>query len=344
MLLNFLFSLTGVGVIYVFCCVALLKWQNRFVFVPSSELKKNPHDFNLDYEEIWISVGEENESRSSDRSERGQNTLDKIHGWWIPSPNRDRRNEKTILFFHGNAFNIGANLKQTVVFHRLGLSVLMIDYRGYGKSKGQFPTESQVYEDAQIALDYLTEQKNISHREIIIYGHSLGGAIAIELATKNPDLAALIIQGSFTSLREMVDHDKIYNIFPVDLLLNHYFDSINKIVELQMPLLFVHGDADRRVPAWMSQTLYETAKTALKDLYIVPEGDHDRIAEIGGEDYYGKLEEFITSVTNHQSSVTSDALRPLSEVETSLPKSQQRCSEAVERSRNEPAEESPAMP
>lgn len=309
MLLNFLFPIAGVGIIYVFFCFALLKWQNRFIFVPSSQIQKTPHDFNLDYEEIWISVREEREDLSGDCSKRRKNKPEKLHGWWIPAPiNNNNLKDcegKTILFFHGNAFNIGANLKQAAVFHHLGLSVLMVDYRGYGKSKGQFPTESQVYEDAQISLDYLTEQKNLSHREIIVYGHSLGGAIAIELATKNPDLAALIVQGSFTSLREMADHDKIYKIFPVDLLLNHYFDSINKIIALQMPILFVHGNADRRVPTWMSHTLYETAKTSLKDLYIVPEGDHDRIAEIGGEDYYRKLKEFIISVTNHQSPVIS---------------------------------------
>ncbi|MEM9537873.1 MAG: alpha/beta hydrolase [Cyanobacteria bacterium P01_E01_bin.42] len=310
MLFDFFFPIAGVGIIYVFLCLAMLKWQNRFIFVPSSQIKKTPHDFNLDYEEVWISVGEENGSLSGDRPLESNNKLGKIHGWWIPAPseNRSDRDGKTILFFHGNAFNIGANLKQAAVFHRLGLPVLMVDYRGYGKSQGQFPTESQVYEDAQIALDYLTEQRKLSPQEIIVYGHSLGGAIAIELATKNPDLAALIVQGSFTSLREMADYDKIYKIFPVDLLLTHYFDSIEKVTDLQMPLLFVHGDADRRVPVRMSFELYESAKTAVKDLHIVPEGDHDRIAEIGGEIYYRKLEEFITKVIENQQTITPQSL------------------------------------
>ncbi|MGK7925280.1 MAG: alpha/beta hydrolase [Spirulina sp.] len=298
MLLNFLFPIASVGVVYVFLCLALLKWQNRFMFVPSSQLKKTPEDFDLNYEEVWIPVRKEKDDIASDREKNLASKPERLHGWWIPASTGDRENapRRTVLFLHGNAFNIGANLKQVEVFHRLGLSVFIVDYRGYGKSQGQIPTESQVYEDAQISLDYLAEQKNISSRDVMVYGHSLGGAIAIELATKNPDLAALIIQGSFTSIRDMIDHDKIYKIFPVDWLLKYYFDSINKIDTLQMPILFVHGDADRRVPSWMSQTLYETAKTPLKDLYIVPEGDHDRIAEIGGEAYYRKLKEFIQEV------------------------------------------------
>ena len=297
MSLTFLLPIAGIGSIYIFFCFALLKWQNRFIFLPSAKLRKTPQDYDLDYEEIWISVGE-----GKLIEEQSENIPEKIHSWWIPAPLHSQKNgdRRTILFLHGNAFNIGANLEQAEVFHRLGLSVFMVDYRGYGQSKGQFPNESQVYEDTQISLDYLAEHKNIPSKNVIVYGHSLGGAIAIELATKNPDLAALILQGSFTSLRDMIDYDKIFTVFPVDLLLNHYFDSINKIAALQMPMLFIHGNADRRIPEWMSHTLYETAQTSLKELYIVEEGDHDHIVEIGGEAYFRKLEEFIQKLRSLQ--------------------------------------------
>ena len=310
MLLNFLFPVAGVSVIYVFICLALLKWQNRFIFLPSSQLKKTPDDFHLNYEDVWVDVEEDKNNLDK---KNDNNKPEKLHGWWIPEPIDRQGDRGTVLFLHGNSFNIGANLKQTEVFYRLGLSVFIIDYRGYGKSKGEFPTESQVYEDARIALAYLNEQRNIPSQEIIVYGHSLGGAIAIELATQNPNLAALIIQGSFTSLRDMIDYDKIFTIFPVDWLLKYYFDSIAKISALQMPLLFVHGDRDRRVPEWMSHKLYETAKTSLKDIYIVSEGDHDHIPEIGGKAYFFKLKEFIEKVkskrqqtTNNQQPITNN--------------------------------------
>ncbi|MEG4393584.1 alpha/beta fold hydrolase [Microcoleus sp. BROC3] len=200
-----------------------------------------------------------------------------------------------VLYLHGNASNVGANVEHANRFHRLGLSVFVMDYRGYGKSQGDFPSESQVYEDAQLAWDYLVKQRGINPNQIYIYGHSLGGAIAIDLAVRHPEAAGLIVEGSFTSTRAMVDFQKgLFWMFPIDFLLTQRFDSLSKVDRLQMPVLFIHGTADNVVPVEMSKKMFEAAPEP-KQLYIVPDGGHTNVAQIGGAEYLQILSQFLGS-------------------------------------------------
>ena len=200
-----------------------------------------------------------------------------------------------VLYLHGNASNVGANVEHAYRFHRLGLSVFVMDYRGYGKSQGDFPSESQVYEDAQLAWDYLVKQRGINPNQIYIYGHSLGGAIAIDLAVRHPEAAGLIVEGSFTSTRAMVNFQKgLFWMFPIDFLLTQRFDSLSKVDRLQMPVLFIHGNADNVVPVEMSKKMFEAAPEP-KQLYIVPEGGHTNVAQIGGAEYLQILSQFLGS-------------------------------------------------
>ncbi|MEG4053992.1 MULTISPECIES: alpha/beta fold hydrolase [unclassified Microcoleus] len=200
-----------------------------------------------------------------------------------------------VLYLHGNASNVGANVEHAYRFHRLGLSVFVMDYRGYGKSQGDFPSESQVYEDAQLAWDYLVKQRGINPNQIYLYGHSLGGAIAIDLAVRHPEAAGLIVEGSFTSTRAMVNFQKgLFWMFPIDLLLTQRFDSLSKVDRLQMPVLFIHGTADNVVPVEMSKKLFDAAPEP-KQLYIVPEGGHTNVAQIGGAEYLQILSQFLGS-------------------------------------------------
>ncbi len=198
-----------------------------------------------------------------------------------------------VLYLHGNGLNVGANVEHANRFHRLGLSVFLIDYRGYGKSQGEFPTESQVYEDAQLAWDYLVKQRGINPKQIYIYGHSLGGAIAIDLAVRHAEAAGLIVEGSFTSARAMVDFQSgVYWMFPIDLLLTQRFDSIAKVDRLQMPVLFIHGTADTIVPVEMSKKLFVVAPEP-KQLYIVPDAGHNNLAEFAGGEYLQRISQFV---------------------------------------------------
>ncbi|NJR66078.1 MAG: alpha/beta hydrolase [Leptolyngbyaceae cyanobacterium CRU_2_3] len=246
------------------------------IFLPSAQIQTTPEAFNLPYEKVWIAI------RSGSRVEQ-------LYGWWIPGNSPDA---PVVLHFHGNAVNIGANLDQADRFHQLGWSVLLMDYRGYGQSEGNFPQEKQVYQDAEAMWNYLTRDRHIPPEQIILYGHSLGGAIAIELATHHPNAAGLIVESSFTSIRQMIDRTMNLDLFPVDLLLTQRFNSINKVAALQVPVLFIHGTADQRTLPDMSAALYEAAPQP-KQLYLVPAAGHNDVGAVGGAAYLTVVQNFL---------------------------------------------------
>lgn len=271
-----LFTLLGIGAIaYGLICVALYSRQTRFLFFPERELDFTPADFGMPYTEVWLPIQPEDRDRP-------------IHGWWIPSEDSDR----VLLYLHGNGSNISSNIAHAERFYRLGVSVLLIDYRGYGKSKGEFPNERRVYQDAHAAWNYLVHEQQISPQQIVIYGHSMGGAIAIELAMRQPDAAGLIVQSSFSSIRAMADYVRRFRLFPLDLILTERFDSLAKVPRLSVPVLFIHGANDWEVPALMSQQLYEAAPEP-KELWLVPQAGHNNVGEIAGDEFRHVVRKFV---------------------------------------------------
>jgi hypothetical protein len=260
---------------YTAACVHLFRQQTRMIFFPSPIVETTPADFGLPYQDVWLLV-------AADSTER-------LHGWWIPATTRSIG---VLLYLHGNGVNVGANVEHASRFHQLGFSVLLIDYRGYGQSAGNFPTEAQVYEDAQAAWNYLTQVQRVPPAQIFLYGHSLGGAIAIDLAARHPDAAGLIVQGTFTSMRDMVNRTRHLKVFPIDLLLTQRFDSLSKVRSLHMPVLFIHGSADQDVPANMSETLYAAAPDP-RQLWIVPGAGHNDVATIAGSEYLRVVRQFV---------------------------------------------------
>ncbi|MBD2461720.1 alpha/beta hydrolase [Oscillatoria sp. FACHB-1407] len=272
-------SLSVVGLLLVAyggICLYLYFRQTRFIFFPSPYIETTPDEFGMAYEDVWLSVGNGNPPAQ-------------LHSWWIPAQSTSRG---VVLYLHGNGANIGANVAQAERFHRLGLSVLLIDYRGYGKSTGGFPSEVKVYEDAAIAWNYLTQERQIPPQQILLYGHSLGGAIATQLAIQQPDAAGLIVQCSFTSIREMTNRMPPYRLLPIDLVLTQRFDSIHKVPRLQMPVLFIHGIADTEVPADMSQSLFDAAPEP-KRLWLVPGAGHNNVGDTAGAEYLRVVEQFV---------------------------------------------------
>ena len=269
---------------YSAVCLFLFAAQGKFIFFPARAIETTPKDFQLGYQDVVLPIPTKTGAAET------------VHGWWIPALERSvnrRESGKVLLYLHGNGLNVGANVEHANRFHRLGLSVFLIDYRGYGKSQGDFPSESRVYEDAQLAWDYLVKQRGIKPSQIYIYGHSLGGAIAIDLAVRHPEAAGLIVEGSFTSARAMVDFQAgVYRVFPIDLLLTQRFDSIAKVDRLQMPVLFIHGSADTVVPTQMSKKLFDAAPEP-KQFYIVPDGGHNNSAQIGGAEYLLRVRQFL---------------------------------------------------
>ncbi|MBW4672306.1 MAG: alpha/beta hydrolase [Cyanomargarita calcarea GSE-NOS-MK-12-04C] len=268
------------AIAYIGVCIFLYVGQPHFIFSPTTVIEKTPAYFNQTYEEVWLPV----------KSVSGKVT--RMHGWWIPKSNPEN---KVLLYLHGNGENIGANTGHAVRLQQLGFSVLLIDYRGYGRSGGDFPNEARVYQDAGIAWDYLVQERRFSPQQIYIYGHSLGGAIAIDLAVKHPNAAGLIVESSFTSIRQVVDYNNKFWMFPVDLLLTQRFESIKKVPNLKMPVLFIHGTADSTVPAFMSQKLYQATKEP-KALLLVKGSGHNNTALFATAQYIQAVRSFLQQV------------------------------------------------
>lgn len=229
------------------------------MFIPFREFEHTPDLYQLPYRTVWMSI-----ATSTGKTER-------LNGWWIPAKNPDA---PVLLYLHHNSRNIGGNVSQARQFHRIGFSVLLFDYRGFGQSDGKFPTESQVYEDAEIAWNYLTQTRKIPPQRIVIYGHSIGGTVAIDLAAKHPDAAALIVQSTFTSMRDMTKRFGLFWMFPIDLLLRNRFESLEKMKRVKQPVLIIQGDRDLQIPVEMGQALYAAAPNP-KRLLLIPASGHD---------------------------------------------------------------------
>ncbi|KRP43749.1 alpha/beta hydrolase [Pseudomonas poae] len=215
----------------------------------------------------------------------GQN----IHGWWYPA---DRQDAPAILYLHGVRWNLTGQLFRIEQLHALGYSVLAIDYRGFGQSQGDLPSETSVYEDARIAWErFKVLQPDPGKR--LIYGHSLGGAVAIDLAAQLGQqtplpVRGLVIESTFTSLADVATAVADTSL-PVRWLLSQKFDSIDKIADIHMPLLVVHGLDDRYVPPRFSEQLFEAAREP-KRLLLVPGASHNNSLSLAGRNYRQALD------------------------------------------------------
>ena len=270
-------ALIAVGMGYVATCAALWERQGHFIFEPSETLQNSPRDYSFAVEDVAIPI-----SGSHDANEL-------LDGWWIPSSTGSTR---TVLYLHGNEGNVSTYVERLDGLRKLGYSVFVIDYRGYGRSGGGFPTETGVYEDAQAAWNYLVGTRRIAPSNVLIYGHSLGGAIAIELATHHPEALGLVVESSFTSISDMAALDPRYAILPVSLLLDQRFDSIGKVGSLGLPVMYVHGTQDEVVPFAMGRKLFAATPSAV-GLVSVAGGGHDDNALKGGSRLLAAVDDFV---------------------------------------------------
>ena len=277
-----------IAIAYLAVSIFLLLKQRKLIFLPSLTLENTPDIFNLPYEDIWLQVS-------------AKNQIETIHGWWIPAPsfarssNSLKSSDLVLFYLHGNSYNMGAKIDEIHRYHQMGFDVVSLDYRGYGRSTGDFPSEAQIYEDVDIFFNYLIDKRRINPKNILVYGHSLGGAIAIELAMRHPQFAALIVQSSFTSMVEQVNTMAKYKLWPINLLLHQRFDSISKVSQLKMPVFFIHGTDDRLIPPYMSEKLFELAPEP-KELFIVPGADHNNVSAIAGDEYSRRIIAFVQKI------------------------------------------------
>jgi alpha-beta hydrolase superfamily lysophospholipase len=202
---------------------------------------------------------------------------DTLSAWWLPAPTAGA---PALLYLHGARWNLTGSSSRIARYRQLGFSILAIDYRGFGKSSGDVPSEEMAYEDAQAAWQQLQQLAPDARR--YVYGHSLGGAVAIEVARNNPAVAGLILEATFTSIRDMA-HQYAWGWLPIDWVLTQRFDSLEKIADVKAPTLFIHGRADRFVPPTMSEQLFAAAK-APKQLLLIDGAGHSNIAWSGAFD------------------------------------------------------------
>jgi fermentation-respiration switch protein FrsA (DUF1100 family) len=212
---------------------------------------------------------------------------ERIHAWWWPAADPGA---PAVFYLHGSRWNLTGHLNRISQLRAFGFSVFAIDYRGFGKSDGELPSEESVYEDARVGWSWLAARQPDPARRYI-YGHSLGGAVAIELATElakgDPGARGLIIESSFTSLADMAAEIS-KGLLPAGLVLTQKFDSLGKIGQVHMPVLVVHGAADRFVPPRFSEALYAAAPTP-KKLLLVENATHNNSMWVGNGEYQRAL-------------------------------------------------------
>jgi hypothetical protein len=254
-------ALLVVAAAIIGACASLDRIERNAIFKPTRDVTETPASHGAAYEELWIAVGTE-----------------RVNAWWLRGPASD---SPALLYLHGNAENLGPNAPRIARFRDMGFSVLAIDYRGYGKSDGGLPSEASVYADAQAAWDLL--RTLAPERKRFIYGHSLGGAVAIELARRNSDASGLVVESTFTSIKDAAA-DTPWHWLASDWLLAQRFSSIEKIGTLKLPILIIHGMADPLIPYRMSEALYAAANEP-KRLLLVPGADHRDVPAVGGERY-----------------------------------------------------------
>ena len=227
-------------------CAVLESKQSEWIFRPVRDNWRGYQGLPAGTEEVWLNVPGAGKEASEER----------IHAWWAPQPDP---NAPVVLYLHGSRWNLTGSSFRIERWRAMGFSVFAIDYRGFGQSSGEIPTEANAYEDAAIAWDWLKAKVPDASKRYL-YGHSLGGAVAIDLATKlkADEAAGLIMEATFTSVPDVVSASK-FGWIPMGFLITQRFASFEKIGKVTLPKLFLHGTADTIVPHEMSDELFRLA-------------------------------------------------------------------------------------
>ncbi len=244
--------------------------QSHMIFFPTTKLEQTPVNWGFEYEEANF------------------NTKDDIqlHGWYIPQA----KSEHVLLFFHGNAGNISHRRESIEIFHRLGLNVLIIDYRGYGQSKGK-PSEQGLYRDATAAWHYLTEQKGFKPDQIIIFGRSLGGAVAAKLTT-DVQARGLILESTMSSARDFAK--QAFKLLARLVVMRYDFDTAEYLRHINVPVLVLHSPDDEIMPFQLGKKVFESAHQPKQ--FIRMRGDHNNGFYQSQPEYEQQLSKWIKTL------------------------------------------------
>ncbi|MDA8077574.1 MAG: alpha/beta hydrolase [Nitrospiraceae bacterium] len=244
--------------------------QGSMLYFPSREITLTPADIGLVYEDVTLTTSD------------GL----KIAAWHIPAGTPAARG--VVLFSHGNAGNISDRLDSIRIFHSLNLAVLIYDYRGYGRSEGS-PTEEGTYKDALAVWDHLVHVRGIQPEKIILFGRSLGSAVATEVALRKK-AGALIIESGFTSVPDL--GSRFYPFLPVRLIARFRYATVDKVGRITIPKLIIHSPRDEIIPFEHGRALFEKAAEPREFLQI--RGGHNEGFLVSGGLYVSGLEGFIS--------------------------------------------------
>jgi fermentation-respiration switch protein FrsA (DUF1100 family) len=245
--------------------------EDRFIFHPDHVADRDPSHIGLAFEDVFFTTKD----------------AIRLHGWFIPH----QEARATLVWFHGNAGNISDRLLNIKLLHdRIKTNIFIFDYRGYGRSEGT-ASEKGTYLDGEAAIKYLLERDDASARRLVLFGRSLGAAVAAEMATRFTTLG-LILESPFISIREMAR--AIFPSLPIAWLLRTRYDTMEKVRLVKTPILVLHGDRDATVPFAQGKKVFEVASQP-KRFYRIVGASHNDTFVVGGEEYYGALREFIES-------------------------------------------------
>jgi uncharacterized protein len=245
--------------------------ERFFVYYPMKEISADPSRFGLQFDDV--------------RAVTEDGIM--VHGWFVPKPGA----RSTFLIFHGNAGNISHRLGWIQMLHELDANVMIIDYRGYGLSEGK-PCEKGLYLDALAAYGWWIRERATDQSRLILVGESLGGAVAVDLASR-VQVDGIVLQSTFTTAWDMAK-----TIMPVGLLqplTGVRFDSAAKVRAIRCPKLFIHGNRDEIVPIRLGRRLYELSPPP-KEFYEVEGAGHNDLIPAAGSEYSKRLRTFLSGI------------------------------------------------
>ena len=240
--------------------------QKDYIFFPTKTYTPPPSHLNI--EEVFIDT------------EDGE----KLHAWWLANNEAD----KTVLFCHGNGGNLTDRDFRLGIFDSLKVNALIFDYRSYGKSSGEIRKEEDLYTDVKAAWNYLAVNKSIPPEKIIVWGRSLGGAMALDVA-QGKNVAAVIVEATFFSADDIAK--EYYWYLPHKLLLRYHFRGGEKIQNVKAPILIVHSKEDEMIPYRQGEKLFEVAPEP-KELFTI-KGSHNTDTVVSYQEYFFKVKTFL---------------------------------------------------
>ena len=248
--------------------------EDSLIFQPTSEIINTPREVGLDFQDVFFITAD------------GV----RLHGWFIPH----REASFTLLWFHGNAGNISHRVENIKLLHdKAKINIFIFDYRGYGRSEGKV-SEQGTYRDGEAAIGFMQKELRGDAKHLIIFGRSLGAAVAAEVASRF-ECRALILETPFVSIKEMAK--TVFPLLPLGPLLQTRYDILEKLAKVKAPILVLHGDRDDVVPYEQGRKVFAAAPEP-KQFYTIRGANHNDTYAVGGDAYFQRLSEFIETANS----------------------------------------------